>query len=175
MLALLLVGSNVLLLIRYSTVQRALQEAVDEYRAANYAPAGRVLPILPGRNAAGESLSVDPSASGQFLLLLFDPFCRACDENWPRWKDLLNHEETKYKRAVLFVSTSQIVPREYVENHEMQGSLILAGLADDLTNEFHLRRSPQTILVRRGRIVRSWGGVLSKTDLSEIQEALLVR
>lgn len=46
------------------------------------------------------------------------------------------------------------------------------GLDNDVAIRYQMRTTPQTILIREGRIVRSWGGVLSAQDVSEIVDAI---
>lgn len=79
-LSALLVASNVLLVVKNRTVQRQLRSEINSYNASNFATAGQFLPILSGLDLSGSLFKVDPSASGQFLILLFDPNCFACDE-----------------------------------------------------------------------------------------------
>lgn len=172
-LAILLLGTNILLILKNRTIERQLRSEISAYHLANFAPSGRLLPILSGFDLSGGSFKVDPKASGQFLLLLFDPTCAASEENWPNWNTLIDDQGTQRHAGVLFVSTMP-VPSEYAERHSLKRFSAMFGLQHELLTRYQLRVTPQTVLVRHGQIVHSWGGVLSGTDLADIREALLL-
>jgi hypothetical protein len=173
LLATFLVGANALLLGRYRSVKQQLQSEITTYNAARFAIPGRTLPILSGRDLLGEELKVDLQASGQVLLLLFDPTCEACDKNWPNWAEILKDPEIRSRSGVLFLSPASFLLKDYVGQHGMKNFHAVLGLDRQILARHQLSATPQTILVRKGMIVQSWGGVLSKAAIREIKTKVL--
>lgn len=132
---------------------------------------GTILPaeipaILP---TGGSGLLNIQYSTPKVVILLFNPNCVACEDNWPYW-DKLRHDENS-GGAFLPVSTSQNISKSFLQEHHIAGAVI--GVVNQtLQKSLNMNATPQTILVDRGVVRRTWFGVLSNDDVRSILNAL---
>jgi hypothetical protein len=167
MLALVLTTADALLIAK----NKALRRRVEGLIMASFAPVGATLPELSGKSVDGTPLDIDLVQSAPLILLLFEPSCAICDQNWPNWAKLTN--DPQIGRQCLLVSANPKIPASYLERHQAGHRGALLGISPDIVRSFHLSSTPQTILVQSGRIVMTWPGVLSEADLREIKTGLM--
>lgn len=166
-LALLLTAANGLLIAR----NKALRRRLEGLMMSSFAPVGATLPELSGRSPDGTPLDIDLTQSAPLVLMLFEPACAVCDQNWPNWAKLIS--DPRIGRQCLLVSANQRIPPSYLESHNAAHSGALLGISPEIVRGFNLSSTPQTILVQRGRIVMIWPSVLSETNLKEIKAGLI--
>ena len=124
------------------------------------------LPVILPSGGPG-MLNIHRSAP-RIVLLLFNPSCSACEDNWPYWNKLRSDESSG--AAFLPVSTSPNVTEQYRANHHI-GSVV-ALVSQPLQKSLNMSATPQTILTENGIVRQTWFGVLSNDDVRAILNAL---
>lgn len=167
-LGLLLVVMTSVLIHRNETLRARLQRIL----AGNFAPIGSTFPPkLPGHRPDGSPFEIYLSGSAPLVLMLFDTDRAVCDQNWPQWERLIN--DTEVGRQCLFISTSSQISQAYIEKHPAMLHIPLLRISPVDAQSLNLNYTPQTILVERGRVIGTWPGVLSDSDMKEIRNQLL--
>jgi hypothetical protein len=132
---------------------------------------GTIFPAeIPAIAPTGGSAKINiPSSIPKVVILLFEPNCTACEDNWRYWDKLRNEENAG--GGFLPVSTSQNISKAYLEKHHIARSFI--GVVNEaLQKSLNIHATPQTILVENGIVRRVWFGVLSNDDVRDILNAL---
>ena len=144
---------------------------LDANKRLNAPPDGLELPtMLKGYNLDGQQIQLDLSKSARKLaLLLFDPACKICEENWTYWKKLDRRDRSL---DLIPVSTVRSVSRGYMARHWATDRWPLIGLDPALQEQLRMHAVPQTIVVVDGKVQQSWFGLLSDSDVDEIAKAL---
>ena len=163
---LLLLGMNVALLRQNRTLRNQL--AVPP--PASEVPLGTQVPDLAGFDVSGRHISV---AYGQnqpkVLLFVFSPSCQFCAQNWPKWWQLFPSIDRSNVRPV-GVDVSSTATPDYINEHRLNEMPVLTQLDPKDTVGYHLRLTPQTILVDgNGRVEKVWSGVLDDNNVAEIE------
>jgi hypothetical protein len=166
-LALVLMVTNGLLIAK----NRGLRRRLETVLMNGFAPVGATLPELLGRRVDGTPLDIDQSQSAPLVLLLFEPSCAICDQNWPNWAKLINDPQIGHQ--CLLLSANAKIPESYLESHNAGRHAALIGISPEIVRSFHLSATPQTILVEKGKVVKTWPSVLSEADLREIKTGLM--
>jgi hypothetical protein len=162
---------NVTLQKRNTELARQIDFARTVLSAANAPKPGTTMPdelpvILP--TGASGMLSLRYSAP-RMVLLLFDPNCSACEDNWPYWDKLRNDENSG--GAFLPVSTSQNISKAFLERHHIAGAVV-GVVNQSLQKSLNMAATPETILTENGIVRQTWFGVLSNDDVRAILNAL---
>jgi len=116
----------------------------------------------------GSPLGIDLMHSAPLILLVFNPDCAICEENWVHWDKLIS--DPRIGRQCLLLSTSPKLPSSYINKHPATQRSALLGLSAEIARSFNLASTPQTILVEHGKIVRTWPSVLSEDDVQEVKK-----
>ena len=80
-----------------------------------------------------------------------------------------------YNGAVVVVKKeipAETVSEEYLKKHNITRGRVLIGLDEQLQRSLNLHATPETALVQDGIVEKTWAGVLSNSDLNEIEVAL---
>ena len=149
-----------------------------QLRAARYRDileprVGTRLPALSGHGPDGAKSVLTYGSRGQkTVLLVFSPTCGTCDENWPKWKNLINGLNKALYRVVA-VDLAPRLSRAYVEKHGLDGIQVIADLDPGGVLDYHFRLTPQTILVSSaGEVEKVWTGLLEGNRERDAQKAL---
>lgn len=129
---------------------------------------GTALPEVKGADVTGP-WSVDLTTGGRRAILIFDPICKACEQNWPSWERLLSDKEISDR--LLPISITPSLPPAFLAKHHVPEGKAYIGLDPD----FKLEATPLTILQRNGFVEKTWVGVLSSSELKELTSALKSR
>jgi hypothetical protein len=166
-LALLLSVANALLVAR----NRSLQRKLEGVMMSTFAPVGSTFSEMSGRKPDGTPVDIDLAQSAPLVLLVFEPTCEVCEENWANWAKLIS--DPQVGRQCLLISAYPNIPPSYLESHHAAQRNAILGINPEIARSFHLLATPQTILVQKGRIVKTWPSVLSEADLKEIKTGLI--
>jgi hypothetical protein len=173
-LAGILVTLNIKLTRQNDQLKRQLTTGIrDMGRLYNSPAVGTELPMLEGHNQEGRVIGIDLAHSEQKMcILLFDPECKTCEENWKYWSKLTSRNGISNR--LVPISTTQSVPKEYMMTHWHSSRPYLIGLDPAIQDKFKLRATPQTIVVVSGKVDKTWYGLLSDSDVDEISKELII-
>lgn len=154
---------------------RELAAALGVKYAALQAAPGAAVPALRGKTLAGEDATFAWSGRKDHLLMVFEPGCGFCAENWPRWDFLLQRVDQS-KLGLALVQLSGRASKRYLEAHEAGGVSFLAQVDPADVVPYKFRLVPQTILIGSdARVMRVWTGVLQPQDVEYILGRYAVR
>jgi peroxiredoxin len=170
-LALLLVVN--VLLAQQNKNLRALASRPD--RALELKP-GTALPPLEGIDGDGNRQSVSyGQGSRKTVLLVFSPRCRACKENMPNWKAIINGlDRQSFRLAAVSLQSGGV--KEYANQYGINQVPILTEIDPKYRVAYNLGLTPQTILINSdGKAEKVWTGLLQGEDKKDIERALNVQ
>lgn len=154
-----LIVSNVLLARRLSQLARL----DDLLNASNKLETGGIVPPLVGYDLSGNKVTYSYGGDVRdTMLLVLSPGCHACDENWPKWNQLIKSLDSKSTRLVIANIASIPVTNEYITRHQIDGIPLVAEVSAESMQAYRLAYTPQTILISHdGRVRRVHTGVLN--------------
>jgi hypothetical protein len=161
---------NVRLQKRVTSLEKQLKLFHGDIVAENTPLDGTRLPMLKGQGPDGVWTLNLAQFTSRRVILLFDVECKACEDNWFSWNELLGNP--KIAKLIVPVATSGVISKAYLDSHHLSGQNTLIGLDTDLQFSSKLHATPQTILENGGIVEKSWPGILSTSDVREITAAL---
>jgi hypothetical protein len=167
---LLLTLSNVLLAVVSVREHRRNVQLTDP--GSQGMPEGANVPVLTGNKLSSkEPWRVMPAGTAAMFLLVYRDGCHYCEQNWPAWEKLFGGSST-HASAVVLTSDKAVRP-DYEATHPLlDRRLTLYSLDTTHVGALNLNLTPQTILVRNGRVERDWVGVLSSNDIAQITKSI---
>jgi len=159
-----LVLSNVFLARRLAEL-RGLDDLLN---ISNKLEPGGVVPPLIGYDLAGKKVTYTYGEdSRDTILLIMSPACHACDENWPKWKQLIQSLDTQSTRLVIANIASSPVTPDYIARHQIDGIPLMAEVSAESMQAYRLAYTPQTILVGHdGRVRKVHTGALNDENFA---------
>lgn len=151
---------------------RVLRARLAGVLAIDFTPVGAVFPetlAVHGLDGSPHTLSLRESAP--IILMLFDTNCAVCEQNWPQWNRLIDDPEIG--RQCFLISTRSEIPDAYIRQHPAMTHRTMVGISPLVASALHLGRTPQTILVDRGKVIAAWPNVLADADLNKIKYRLV--
>jgi hypothetical protein len=135
------------------------------------AAAGAQMPALRGFDPADKPIEVlYGKDSRKVLVLVFSPTCHFCEENWPKWQQLIVALDRSSVRPVA-VDVTSTASATFVSQHQLADLSVFLKVDPQDTVNYRFQLTPQTILVdAAGRVERVWTGSLSDSALSEIKQ-----
>jgi thiol-disulfide isomerase/thioredoxin len=134
---------------------------------------GTQMPDLKGFDAAGKPLDVQYGKdSRKVLVLVYSPVCGFCEQNWPKWDQLISGLDRGAVRLVA-VDVTATTKQPFIVQHKMADLPVFVQIdpRDTLDYRFHL--TPQTILLDRdGKVEKEWTGVLNDSSVSELKQLI---
>ena len=137
---------------------------------------GTALPPLEGFDSDEAMRIVDYGQdSRKTVLLVFSPRCKACEENMPNWKSIVNGvDQRSFQLAAVSLQSEGV--KEYASRHGINQIPVLAKIDPKYRVTYNLALTPQTILVAAdGKVEKVWTGVLSEEDKQDVELALNVQ
>src|SRR5690554_6931322 len=145
---------------------RELSTQVEAFYRSIEMPVGARVPPVHGFDRDGGEVFVDPITEElPVLLLVFSPFCPACDENWPMWQPLLAAQRASGGK-VIPVDISGVVQDDYLIAHGIDSEQVMIDVAPETNMAYRFRFTPQTLIVHVGQVVAGWTGVLTEEDVT---------
>jgi hypothetical protein len=165
----LLLAAN-LALIRQN---RELKAQLSQPPLALEAAAGSHVPDLRGFDEQGHPLEVIyGKESRKTLVLVYSPACGFCDENWPRWFELVPTLDRDAVRPVL-VDVTATSSEPFLASHHLDGVPVFVQVDPRAALAYRFHLTPQTILVdSTGNVERVWTGVLNDSNTTELKQLL---
>jgi hypothetical protein len=159
---LLLLVANIALLLRARSLAQSAQSLYDAQRPV----VGVRFPVLHGLTPTGQPFDFEPQfVPFKTLVLVLSFTCKPCEDNWPNWERL---EAANKKGMTLFIDLPGDAPPTYFAYHGMKDGLTLKKLDPASLLGLNIRSTPTTFIIdKRGNIVASWAGVLTKDDETE--------
>jgi peroxiredoxin len=164
-----LLGVNIALIRQ----NRQLKAQLSQPPPAMEAAAGAQMPELRGFDPEGKPVEVqygkDPR---KVLVLVFSPTCPFCDQNWPRWEQVISSLDRSVVRpvGVDVTSTSTAV---FLSQHQLTGLPVFFKVDPQAMMNYRFQLTPQTILVdHAGRVEKVWTGVMTESAVAELRQRL---
>jgi hypothetical protein len=125
---------------------------------------------LRGFDVSGKPLELsfgkDPR---KVLVLVFSPTCGFCDENWPKWSQLIPTLDSSAVRPAAVDVTATANPG-FVSQHQIAGVPFFVQVDPQAAVSYRMHLTPQTILVDHdGKVERVWTGVLNDSAMAELK------
>ena len=137
------------------------------------APAGTQVPSLRGVDLQGKPVEVlYGQDSRKVLVLVFSPTCPFCDQNWPRWQQMISGLDRSAVRPVA-VDVTSTTTAGFISQHLPADLPVFLKVDPGITLDYRMQLTPQTILVdRAGKVEKVWTGVLNDSALADVQKRL---
>jgi len=164
---LLLLATNIALIHQ----NRQLKDRLALPPLAMETTVGARLPDLRGFTSDGKPVEVlYGKDSRKVLVLVFSPTCPFCDQNWPKWYDLMSSLNRTAVRPVAVDVTSSSTPG-FLSQHQLAEMPVFLKVDPQATVNYRFHLTPQTILVGPdGKVEKVWSGVLSDSAMAELKQ-----
>jgi peroxiredoxin len=164
---LLLLAANIELMHQNSELKSRLSQAPPTLEAAS----GSQMPDLHGFDLKGKPIQVDYGKDPRkVLLLVFSPTCPYCDENWPKWQQVISSINRSAIRPVA-VDVTSTASTTFVSQHQLEELPVFLKVDPHAMVSYRLQLTPQTILVdTAGKVEKVWTGVLNDSAVAELRQ-----
>jgi hypothetical protein len=137
------------------------------------AAAGAQMPGLRGVDLEGKPVEVlYGKDSRKVLVLVFSPTCPFCDQNWPKWQQVISSLDLSAVRPVL-VDVTSTTTAGFVSQHQLSSLPVILKADPRATLDYRFHLTPQTILVGpSGKVEKVWTGVLNDSSLADLKQHL---
>jgi peroxiredoxin len=137
------------------------------------AAAGTQVPDLRGFDPDGKPLEVlygkDPR---KVLVLVFSPTCPFCEQNWPKWEQVISSLDRSVVRPV-GVDVTSTAKAPFLSQHQLTGLPVFMKLDPRAMVNYHFQLTPQTILVDpAGKVEKVWTGVMNDSTVADLKQRL---
>lgn len=137
------------------------------------AAAGAQMPDLRGFDPDGKPVEVlygnDPR---KVLVLVFSPTCAFCDQNWPKWEQVISSLDRSVVRPV-GVDVSSTAQAPFLSQHQLTGLPVFVKVDPRAMVNYRFQLTPQTILVdRAGKVEKVWTGVLNDSAVADLKQRM---
>ena len=144
---LLLLAANIALIHQNSELKSRLSLPSPTLEAAT----GSQMPDLHGFDLKGKPIEVDYGKDPRkVLVLVFSPICPFCDENWPKWQQVISSLDHSAIRPVAVDVTSS-ASAAFISQHQLEELPVFVKVDPHATVNYRFQLTPQTILVEIGR------------------------
>jgi peroxiredoxin len=132
---------------------------------------GTQMPDLRGFDPDGKPVEVlygkDPR---KVLVLVFSPTCPFCEQNWPKWEQVISSLDRSVVRpvGVDVTSTSQA---PFLSQHQLTGLPIFERVEPRVMLNYRFQLTPQTILLDpAGKVEKVWTGVMTDSAVADLKQ-----
>jgi peroxiredoxin len=134
---------------------------------------GAQMPDLRGTDLEGKPVEVlYGKDSRKVLVLVFSPTCPFCDQNWPKWQQVISSLDRSAIRPVL-VDVTSTTTASFVSQHQLASLPVILKADPRDTLDYRLHLTPQTILVDpNGKVEKVWTGVLNDSSLADLKQRM---
>jgi len=135
------------------------------------AAAGAQMPDLRGVDLEGKPVEVlYGKDSRKVLVLVFSPTCPFCDQNWPKWQQVIASLDRSAVRPVL-VDVTSTTTAGFVSQHQLSSLPVILKADPRATVDYHMHLTPQTILVDpNGKVEKVWTGVMTDSAVADLKQ-----
>jgi peroxiredoxin len=164
-----LLGVNIALLHQNRQLKAQLSQPPPALELAT----GTRMPDLRGFDPDGKPVEVvygkDPR---KVLVLVFSPTCPFCEQNWPKWEQVISSLDRSVVRpvGVDVTSTSQA---PFLSQHQLTEMPVLEKVDPKVMMNYHFQLTPQTILLDpAGKVEKVWTGVMTDSAVSDLKQRM---
>lgn len=157
-----------------SVVERKRADLIRRRVEISLPPQGHRLNSIRVHDLRGKGLDIklDDGSGQSSLLIVYSPFCPACDASWPFWNQATS-EVSAVRVFALSTTGPTTTPPSFFQRHNVQDRIVRLALAPQSLVDLQTRATPQTIVVDdSGRVVKAWLGALSAAAVPALRNAL---
>jgi len=132
---------------------------------------GTQMPDLRGFDADGKPVEVlygkDPR---KVLVLVFSPTCPFCEQNWPKWEQVISALDHSAVRPVgVDVTSTSKAP--FLSQHQLTELPVFEKVEPHVMLNYHFQLTPQTILLDpAGKVEKVWTGVMTDSAVADLKQ-----
>lgn len=166
---LLLLAVNIALIHQNSRLKAQLSLPPPSLEAVK----GAQMPDLRGFDLTGKPVEVlYGKDQRKVLVLVYSPTCAFCDENWPRWQQLISSLDRSAVRPVAVDVTSSSTAT-FISQHQLAELPVFQKVDPHDVVDYRFQLTPQTILLdSEGKVEKVWTGVLTDSTVAELKQRL---
>ena len=133
--------------------------------------AGTQLPDLRGFDPDGKPVEVDYGKDPRkVLVLVFSPTCPFCEQNWPKWEQVISSLDRSAVRPV-GVDVTSTATAPFLSQHQLTGLPVLEKVDPRVTMNYRFQLTPQTILLDpAGKVEKVWTGVMTDSAVADLKQ-----
>ncbi|MFL6310505.1 MAG: TlpA family protein disulfide reductase [Terriglobales bacterium] len=132
---------------------------------------GTQMPDLKGFDPEGKPVEVDYGKDPRkVLVLVFSPTCPFCEQNWPKWDQVISSLDRSVVRpvGVDVTSTSQA---PFLSQHQLTGLPVFEKVEPHVMLNYRFQLTPQTILLDpAGKVEKVWTGVMTDSAVVDLKQ-----
>jgi hypothetical protein len=148
---------------------RQLDTQLQAERLANSPQPGWVMPLFKATRLDGRDGTINFQFSApKVAVLVFNPNCPPCDQNWVFWNKLLANPDIN--QQILLITEANSISPEYRQQHHLLAHHVRIAVDPAIIREMRLGAVPQTVYLEGGTVRRIWFGLLSDDDVREIAQ-----
>ena len=162
-----LLAANIALIHQNSQLKAQLSLPSPTMEAA----AGAQVPDLRGVDVEGKPVEVlYGKDSRKVLVLVFSPTCPFCDQNWPKWQQVISSLDPSAIRPVL-VDVTSTTTAGFISQHQLSSLPVILKADPQATVDYRMHLTPQTILVDpNGKVEKVWTGVMTDSAVADLKQ-----
>ncbi|HEY2499369.1 MAG TPA: redoxin domain-containing protein [Candidatus Angelobacter sp.] len=133
--------------------------------------AGTQMPDLQGFDPDGKAVEVlYGKDQRKVLVLVFSPTCPFCDQNWPKWEQVISSLNRSVVRPVgVDVTSTSTAP--FLQQHQLVGLPVFEKVEPRVMLNYRFQLTPQTILLDpAGKVEKVWTGVMTDSALVDLKQ-----
>jgi peroxiredoxin len=137
------------------------------------AAAGTQMPDLRGFDPDGKPVEVEYGKDPRkVLVLVFSPTCPFCDQNWPKWEQVISSADRSVVRPV-GVDVTSTAKAPFLSQHQLTGLPVLERVDPRVMVNYRFQLTPQTILLDpAGKVEKVWTGVMTDSAVSDLKQRI---
>jgi peroxiredoxin len=134
---------------------------------------GTQMPDMRGFDPDGKPVEVlygkDPR---KVLVLVFSPTCPFCEQNWPKWEQVISSLDRSAVRPVgVDVTSTSKAP--FLSQHQLTGLPVFEKVEPKAMMNYHFQLTPQTILLDPdGKVEKVWTGVMTDSAVADLKQRM---
>lgn len=135
--------------------------------------AGTQMPDLRGFDPEGKPVEVEYGKDPRkVLVLVFSPTCPFCDQNWPKWEQVITSLDRSVVRPVgVDVTSTSKAP--FLSQHQLTGLPVLEKVEPQVMLNYRFQLTPQTILLDPGgKVEKVWTGVMTDSSVADLKQRI---
>jgi peroxiredoxin len=164
-----LLAANIALIHQNSQLKSQLSLPPPALEAA----AGTQMPDLRGFDPEGKPVEVEYGKDPRkVLVLVFSPTCPFCDQNWPKWEQVISSLDRSVVRPV-GVDVTSTAKTPFLSQHQLTGLPVLEKVDPRVMLNYRFQLTPQTILLDpAGKVEKVWTGVMTDSAVADLKQRL---
>ncbi|RMH17378.1 MAG: hypothetical protein D6696_15915 [Acidobacteria bacterium] len=173
-LSLIVASVSFALALENRSLRTKLADAIDEAKKTYILEPGMTVAPLRGRDIYSTKVEYPYGKdAGTTLVLVFSPTCGVCDDNWPKWRRLIENAPNRGVRIIAIDLSSSADPSYLEKQGLVPGIPVIGELDPALIVSYRLRLVPETLLVdESGTVQRVWLGELDEAAVAEIERVM---